>query len=210
MIEKLHLTTIILIAAVIWGALLILDGVVVSLSWFRHLSVVTGVLLIGLSIFDLYLWRLSIFRSWFVKRPLVDGTWKAQLHSNWVDPQTGRVKPPIDGFMVVRQTFSRLSLRLLTPESQSELIGAEVVRADDGSYRILGVYRNEPRLGVRERSPIHYGGLALQVIGSPPVRLQGHYWTDRDTKGEIVLSDRRSVHVDDMPVGTGLHATGAR
>lgn len=210
MIEKLHLTTVILVAALIWGALLILDGVLVSPSWLRHLSVVTGVLLLLLTIFDLYLWRLAIFRSWFVKRPLIDGTWKAQLQSNWVDPQTGQVKPPIDAFMVVRQTFSRMSLRLLTAESQSELLGAEVVRADDGSYRIIGVYRNEPRLGVRERSQIHYGGLVLQVIGSPPERLTGHYWTDRDTKGELALFERRAAHVDDIVAGEGLYVTGAR
>lgn len=210
MIEKLHLTTVILVAAIIWGALLILDGVLVSISWLRHVSVVTGVLLVLLSIFDLYLWRLAIFRSWFVKRPLVDGTWKVQLQSNWIDPRSGQVMPPIDAFMVVRQTFSRMSLRLLTAESQSELLGAEVIRADDGSYRIIGVYRNEPRLGVRERSPIHYGGLVLQVIGSPPVRLTGHYWTDRDTKGEIALSGRRAAHVDDFIAGAGLYATSDR
>jgi hypothetical protein len=210
MIEKMHLTTIIFVTAIIWGMLLIFDGVLVSISWLRHLSIVTGALVVLLTVFDLYLWRLAIFRSWFVKRPLVDGTWKIRLQSNWIDPKTGQVKPAIDGFMVVRQTFSRMSLRLLTAESQSELLGAEVVRADDGSYRIIGVYRNEPRLGVRERSPIHYGGLVLQVIGSPPVRLTGHYWTDRDTKGEIALSDRRTAHVDDTIAGDELYTTSTR
>lgn len=209
MIEKLHLSTIILAAALIWGMLLILDGVFVSISWLRYFSIVMGALLLLLTIFDLYLWRLAIFRSWFVKRPLVDGTWKAQLQSTWVDPKTGQVKPAIDAFMVVRQTFSRMSLRLLTAESQSELLGAEVVRADDGSYRIIGVYRNEPKLGVRERSPIHYGGLVLQVIGSPPVRLTGHYWTDRDTKGEIALSDCRAAHVDDTIAAQELYGSSA-
>lgn len=210
MIEKLHLTTVLLVAAVVWGVLLFIDGVVVSISWLRHLSVVTGVLLLLLAAFDLYLWRLAILRSWFVRRPLVDGTWKAELHSNWKDQTTGESIPPISGFMVARQTFSRLSLRLLTAEAQSELLGAEIVRADDGTYRITGVYRNEPRLGVRDRSPIHYGGLVLQVIGNPPLRLAGHYWTDRDTAGEIILSDRRPAHVDDMSAGTALYAEAAR
>lgn len=206
MIEKLHLTTVLLVAAVLWGILLFLDGVLVSISWLKPLSAVAGVLLILLSAFDLYLWRLPFLRSWFVRRPLVDGTWKAEVHSNWRNPEGGAASQVVNGFMVVRQTFSRLSLRLLTAESQSELLGAEVLRADDGSYRIVGVYRNEPRLGVRDRSPIHYGGLVLQVVGSPPVRLAGHYWTDRDTAGEIVLSDRRTVRVDDMISGTKLYA----
>jgi hypothetical protein len=210
MIEKLHLTTVLLVAAIVWGILLVLDGVVVSVVWLRHLSAVTGVLLILLAAFDLYLWRLPIFRSWFVKRPLLDGTWRAEVRSNWKNPETGSTIDPVIGFMVVRQTFSRLSLRLLTSESQSELLGAEVLRSDDGSYRVIGVYRNEPRLGVRDRSPIHYGGLALQVSGTPPVRLAGQYWTDRDTAGEITLSDRRAVHVHDMTSAAELYAAGTR
>lgn len=210
MIERLHLSTVVLVAAIVWGIVLILDGVTVSITWLRHLSVVTGVLLVLLAAFDLYLWRLPILRSWFVKRPLLDGTWRAEIHSNWKNPETGRTIDAISGFMVARQTFSRLSLRLLTPESQSEILGAEVLRSDDGSYRIIGVYRNEPRLGVRDRSPIHYGGLVLQVVGTPPVRLAGHYWTDRDTAGEVALSDRRAVHIDDMTSGADLYAAGAR
>jgi len=210
MIEKLHLTTVLLVAAIVWGILLILDGVVVSVVWLRHLSAVTGVLLLLLAAFDLYLWRLPILRSWFVKRPLLDGTWRAEVRSNWKNPETSSAIDPVIGFMVVRQTFSRLSLRLLTSESQSELLGAEVLRSDDGSYRVIGVYRNEPRLGVRDRSPIHYGGLVLQVSGTPPVRLAGQYWTDRDTAGEIALSDRRAVHVHDMTSAAELYAVGTR
>lgn len=210
MIEKLHLTTILLVAALIWAVLLVLDGVVVEVTWLRHLSIVAGVVLIILTFFDLYLWRLALFRSWFVRRPTVDGTWKVTLVSNWINPETGQQIPPIEGYMVARQTFSRLSLRLLTSESQSELLGAEVVRADDGSYRIIGVYRNEPSLGVRERSPIHYGGLVLQVIGSPPIRLAGHYWTDRNTAGEINLFEQCSGHADDMAEGAALFGDPAR
>ena len=32
--------------------------------------------------------------------------------------------------------------------------------------------------------------LESQVAGSPPARIEGHYWTDRSTAGELVLSDR--------------------
>ena len=42
MIERLYLSTVLLVAAVIWGIFLILDGVAVSISWLHHLSVVTG------------------------------------------------------------------------------------------------------------------------------------------------------------------------
>ncbi len=206
MIEKLHLSTILLVAAVVWGILLILDGVAVSVVWLRPFSVVVGAILLLVTAFDLYLWRLPVLRGWFVKRPFFDGTWRAEVRSTWKSPETGRTIPSISGFMVIRQTFSHLSLRLITTESHSELLGAEVLRAGDGTYRVIGVYLNEPRLSVRHLSPIHYGALVLQVIGTPPVTLEGHYWTDRDTAGEIALSDRRAVHVDDIRSGTNLYA----
>jgi hypothetical protein len=205
MIERLHLSVLVLIAAVLWAALLLLQGVAVEVSWLRPISVVIGVLLLGLAAFDLYLWKLPLLQNWFVKRPFIGGTWRAELDSTWVEPASGNVIPSISGFMVIRQTFSRLSLRLLTAESQSELLGAEILRADDGTYRLMGVYHSEPRLTVRDRSPIHYGGLVLQVVGTPASTLEGHYWTDRNTSGEITLSKRRRKQANDMTSAAALY-----
>lgn len=198
MIERLHLSALLLVAAVLWGLLLFLNGVVVSISWLRHLAVITGVLILLLAAFDLSLWKWRWLSPWFVSRPVIDGTWQTEITSSYIDPKTGVIVAPISAFMVVRQTFSRLSLRLITPESRSEVLGAEMVRSEDGTYRVIGVYRNEPRLSVRDRSPIHYGGLVLQVHGQPPSQLEGHYWTDRNTSGEILLLERRPSHVDDL------------
>ena len=94
--------------------------------------------------------------------------------------------------MVIRQTYSSISLRLLTDESSSELIGAEIITLSDGTIRMAGVYRNEPRQLLRERSPIHNGAILLEIIGRPVTRLKGHYWTDRNTAGEIELNNRRN------------------
>jgi len=154
--------------------------------------------MILLAAFDLWLWRLPWLRGWLVRRPLLDGTWRSEIRSNYKDPTTGNQIAPLAGFIVIRQTFSRLNLCLITEESRSELLGAEVVRAADGTYRVFGVYRNEPRFSVRRRSEIHYGGLALQVAGVPPQTVDGHYWTDRDTAGELTLRDRKRQHADDF------------
>ena len=192
MISKTHLSTILFLAAMAWGILLVITGVTVSISWLKYLSTVTGILLLLLGAFDLWLWRLPFLQGWFVKHPVIRGTWRVVMRSNWVDPSTGKVIEPIVGFMVVRQNYSSLSLRLLTSWSSSELIGAAIVSNSDGTASITGVYRNEPRQSIRQRSPIHYGALLLHVIGSPVTGLTGHYWTDRNTAGEIELSNRRS------------------
>ena len=55
-----------------------------------------------------------------------------------------------------------------------------------------GVYRNEPRFEVRDKSPIHYGAVWLKVIDEPPKKVIGHYWTDRESAGEMELTDQQS------------------
>jgi len=193
MLSRLHLSTILVIAAVLWGATLIFAGVAVKVTWFQPFSVVVGILILILAAFDVWLWRISWLRGWFVKRPCIRGTWRASLQSQWVDPESGKRPPAIEAYIAIRQTYSLLSMRLMTEESASELLGAEMVRSVDGTCRIAGVYRNEPRLAVRERSPIHYGAVLLEVEGDPPVRLAGHYWTDRDSQGEVVTESHKTT-----------------
>lgn len=35
---------------------------------------------------------------------------------------------------------------------------------------------------------MHHGGIILSVKGKSPVGLEGQFWTDRGTKGELYLS----------------------
>ncbi len=190
MVSRAYISTITLLTALIWGILLILNGVAVSITWFQPFSAVVGILIVLLSIFDLWLWRLPIFRGWFVKRPDLGGTWQATVKSDWLDPSTGKTMEPVHGYMVIRQTFSSLSLRLLTEESTSRLIGAEIVSLNDRTFDIVGVYISNPRFSVRQRSPIHNGAVLLHIPDFIATTLRGHYWTDRKTAGEIELVKR--------------------
>lgn len=185
MLSRLHLSVILLLAASIWGAVLVLNGVAVNGAWFRPFSTVVGVLLLIFVAFDLWAWRWRLLHGWFVPRPDLRGTWRVELQSDWKNPATGTVIEPIVAYLVVRQTFSSLSARMLTAESASELVAAEINKASDGTYRLAAVYRNEPKLSVRDRSPIHFGALVLDVQGDPARDLAGHYWTDRNSRGEV-------------------------
>jgi hypothetical protein len=65
-------------------------------------------------------------------------------------------------------------------------------------YELAGVYRNTPQVHLRgERSEIHYGALLLELKGDPVNGLQGHYWTDRQTRGTLELSNRQKRLVND-------------
>jgi hypothetical protein len=186
MIARIHLTPIILIAGLLWLALLFISGVAVEIAWLSNLVPVVPILLVALAVFDRWGWRWSWLNGWFADRPVLIGTWRATL-------QPYGSGEPVHGWMVVRQTFSTLSMRLLTSESASRLVADRILLASDGMFRVVGVYANHPKLSIRDRSQIHYGGLLLDVHGLPPQSLEGHYWTDRGSRGTIVLTDRTSA-----------------
>lgn len=200
--SRLHISAILFIAAGVWGVALIVAGFPVNADWFKPFSVVVGVLVLVLSIADRWLWRLRWLRPWLFNMPDLNGTWKVVIHPTAPEPPHDEVI----AYMVIRQTFSTVSLRLFTAESHSETLSARVVRCDDGTCNLAAVYRNTPRLQVRQRSPLHHGALLLNVQGDPPESLAGQYWTDRLSQGELVLSARSPALADSFDQATRLTA----
>ena len=203
MLSRLHLSVILLTAAAVWGIALILAGFQITPDWFKPFSIVVGVLIVLLSVADKWLWRMKWLRPWLFNMPELHGTWRVHLQ-----PTAPATSPrEVTAFMVIRQTFSTISLRLYTAESHSETLSARVVRCDDGTCNVAAVYRNTPRLQVRDQSPLHHGALLLSVQGDPPKTLAGQYWTDRLSQGEMTLSHRaaRLAHCYDE----GLRVVGS-
>ena len=187
-----YIKAVIYATALAWTIILYVNHEAIRSAWFGPLSTATGIVIYAVIAFDLWFWKLPFLHGWFVKRPIIDGTWKVEIRSQWRSPGSGSGIPAVEGYMIVRQTLSTLSLRLLTQESSSELIGSEVVCSADGLYCVSGVYRNEPRLEVRSGSPIHYGAVWLKVIDDEAEKkVIGHYWTDRESAGEMELSNRQ-------------------
>lgn len=184
------LSIIVLFTSLIFGILLIVDGVTVEPSWLRFLSPVVAILMFLLSIFDLYFWR--FFPELLIKRPKIYGTWQGTIHSNWINPETGNQIDPIECYTAIHQTFSTVSYRQMTAESASDLVAKEIILSSANVYQLVGVYFNESRILIRDegRNPIHYGGIRMNVIGSPATKLIGEYWTSRNTVGELNLTER--------------------
>jgi len=192
-----YVKAIIYAAVTVWAIALLVSGQKLSSDLLRPLSTVTSIVVFLAIAFELWLWKLPFLHGWLVKRPVLTGTWCAELRSNWKDA-SGAPIPAIEGYVVIRQTFLSLSLRLLTKESSSHLVGTEIVCSVDRQYCVSGVYRNEPRYQDRSHSQIHFGAVWLQVIDTPTQMLQGHYWTDRNTAGEMLLTDRRKPEFQDF------------
>jgi hypothetical protein len=191
---------------IIWAVLLHLDHQTVYSALLKPLSDVTTAVLTLAMVFDLWIWKWPIFRGWLVKRPIIDGTWKVEMVSDWEDPTTGERAGPITGYMVITQTLSKLTMRQLTKESTSSLVGTEIVCSPEDVYCIGGVYMNKPGAAVRHRSAIHYGAIWLEVSDDDPASMAGQYWTDRKTGGPLKLTHRIKKKVKSFEGAAALYS----
>lgn len=193
MLTRLHISSFIGLTIAAWLLALWFQGMpVLSADFVKPFGTVVGVITLIVTLFNKYMWSWRIFKGWYVKRPNLKGTWKVELKSSWVNPDTGEGIAPIYGYAVIRQSLTFLSLRLMTKESRSVLVAHSIEQQeDDDLFKLVGVYRNEPKIELQGvRSEIHHGSFALEIHGSPVEELEGHYWTDRATKGGMKLVDR--------------------
>lgn len=193
MLTRLHVTSFIGLTILVWLLALWAQGMpVLDAQFVKPFSLVVGVIFFVVTCFNKMCWAWPIFRGWYVKRPDLRGTWKVELQSGWINPETKESIPPIKGYAVIRQTLTSLSLRLFTKESKSVLVAHSIeIQEDDELFKLVGVYRNEPSIELQGvRSEIHYGAFSLDVHGCPVAELEGHYWTDRSTKGKMKLFGR--------------------
>jgi len=198
MLSRLHISSFIGFTIAVWLVALWVQGMpVLTMSFLTPFGIVVGTISFVVTMFNKYAWAWPIFRGWYVNRPDMRGTWEVELRSSWINPETDEGIPPITGYAVVRQTLMSFSLRLMTTESKSILIAHSIEHEQDGLFRLAGIYRNEPRIDLQGvRSEIHHGAFALEIHGSPVESLEGHYWTDRQTKGAIKLFNRREQLYD--------------
>lgn len=193
-LSRLYIGTLIGIGAAIWVLVLLILGNSLTWDFVAPYGIVVTTLGLIVGAFDRWAWRWRLFQGWFVNRPDLRGSWLVEIDSDWIDPATDKQIEPMIGYMVVRQTFTTLSMRLMTRESSSWLHAHRITKTDDDVFQVMGIFENMPDVHLRgDRSEIHYGSLWLQVLGDPPNSLKGHYWTDRKTRGSLNLTHRKSI-----------------
>jgi hypothetical protein len=184
------------IAAIVWTAWFSIQGTPLHLSDLKPFSVTAAVIVAVFEAFDRWAWRLGPLPR-LIGIPDLRGTWTGQLRSTFVDKETGKSIEPIEVYLVVRQTYSRIRTALLTKESKSTSLVSSLDCQRDTTPTIQWTYRNIPALLLQSRSRIHHGAVMMDIHGSPARRLTGFYWTDRDTKGELTFEGRtKSIHSD--------------
>jgi len=198
MLSRTHIVSFVGLTIGAWLLALWVQGTpVLSLDFLRPFSIVVGVVGGVVTIFSKWAWAWRAFQGWFVNRPDIRGTWEVELQSNWENPETNEGIPPILAYAAIRQSLTTLSIRLMTSESKSFLIAHSIELEIDGIFRIAGIYRNEPNIELQgDRSEIHHGSMLLEVYGAPPSSLEGHYWTDRNTRGVMKFTKRNENQFD--------------
>lgn len=167
----------------------------------RVLMQLSGLAVLAVSVllfaFDRFLWKLPVI-NYFTKRPVLHGTWKGTFESDYEYPETGKKQGPTEAYFAARQTYSSLHVRFITRRSGSESMACELKTKSDGRYEIYAVYESRPPLLAQKGSPVHRGGLILEVVGDPARALEGSYWTDRKTKGDLKLDGYSEKLHDDF------------
>jgi SMODS-associating 2TM, beta-strand rich effector domain len=183
-----------LIAAVVL-LFALLSGRTVSSDLLRYFSGAASIVVFLLLAFDRWLWRWLPLAV--TGRPILDGTWKLTLKSTHVDPRTGSTQPPSECYLVIRQTFSTITVGGLFDSSRSWSMSAEICELN-GQRTLWYVYRSEARTMSREGNPPRRGAAALNISTTPRTRLEGDYWTEAGTRGEIETSGYSKRHYQDF------------
>jgi len=140
-------------------------------------------------LFKRWFWKLSIFRGWLVKIPNLNGEWVGTLQSTWKDPSTRKVISPIIIDANIKQDLTSVAVDITSNEMVSQSIVAVVkCNSERDVVEICYTYQSEPGATVRHRSEIHFGTAKLSYKNSRGKEtLEGNYWTDRKTTGDISL-----------------------
>lgn len=150
-----------------------------------HISTTITVNILLWTIFIKWVWKFKIFYPWLVQTPDLSGKWKGFLKSNWQD---GKLDP-IPTEVTIKQSFLHIQVIIKTGESRSYSVGASFdIDEERGYQQLFYSYLNTPKAGVRNRSEIHYGTTLLNFEGFKVDKLEGEYWTSRETTGEIQLT----------------------
>ncbi|NYT79077.1 hypothetical protein H0A71_19000 [Alcaligenaceae bacterium] len=156
-------------------------------------------------------WRLKIFRGWLVPFPNLNGSWVGSIYSDWKNPETGEKPPPIPVMLTVNQSFFHISCMMRTSEMESSSYAEGFLIDPERQIKNLAYsYTSKPRLSLSERSITHDGTAAFKIVENPNKKLSGRYWTERLTKGEILLQYYSEKMLEELPDDLDEHPVTER
>ena len=174
---------------------------------FQILPTVISIDLVFCLTFAYFLWRLPIFKNWLVPFPNLNGTWKGEICTTWIDPETGERPGPIPAILTIKQSFLHISCVMRTAEMTSRsLTSGFVLDKENQLEGLVYTYDSNPIETVRERSPQHCGTMVFEIVREDKqIKLVGGYWTGRKTTGTIEMHFWQKERIDAFPQEMGTH-----
>lgn len=181
----------------VYAAVLYLAGVKLDHDLKKALAYLPSAAVLLVVIFDRWLWKVPrIFK--FHRRPVLGGTWRVELRpdkDSLIPP--GGNWGPIEGYLVIEQTYWSIAIRQYTAESASESRATSWLTKTEASPVVLNfTYDNVPKREHIARSQRHVGACELRTAPGRPSTLEGVYFTDRFTAGDMscaLVSDNTSA-----------------
>lgn len=158
--------------------LISLDNIIKGISiydLFGYASEAVGITIIIILLYEKVLWKYNPFEF----TPKLSSRYKGILKSTFDNKE-------IDASLEIKQTLLTVHIMLFTEESKSKSLSASIDEVL-GEKQLLYCYINTPKSEYRHRSEIHYGTAILSVEN--PHKLEGQYYTDRKTCGDMSFSE---------------------
>ena len=150
-------------------------------------------------VFTIWFWRCKCLQGWLIPFPDLNGTWEGQIQMNLKDNE-GKIPDDIPTILTIKQTFRRMSCVMRTEEMESHSYFAGFCIDKEAQVkRLCYSYTSKPKTALRDRSTPHDGTILFNIIGSPVEKLDGEYWTQRETSGTVTLTYRTSDLLDEIP-----------
>lgn len=198
---KPFLYILLIFSGAIWFVVAMLKGMnMTSFLDFMSLipSVVTADMLL-VAIFVKWGWKWKWLQYWLVPFPDLNGTWIGKLQTNWKDDQ-GKTLEPIPVMLTIHQSFFHLSCVMRTNEMTSHsYVEGFCIDPDRQLKKLCYSYSSSPKIALRERSTPHDGTAVFNIVGTPIHKLDGEYWTQRQTTGSITLAFHSKEILDELP-----------
>ena len=175
------------VAAVLagWGLHRSLTYLSLSPPWWLDTPSVLGFFGLFWKWFDHQLWRVGFLHKWgVIDIPDLRGGWSAQIASSYEAESAS-----VTGEATIEQTWSRISIVIRWPNSQSRSVSAALQAGAGLRQELVYTYVNEPGANAVPTMEMHRGTTWLQVDPGRET-LEGHYYSGRGRQqfGDMVLT----------------------
>lgn len=175
-------------------------------EFIKILPTVISIDVIIFGIFAQWGWKYRLFRGWLVRHPNLHGTWLGQANSDWIDPSTKKGISSIPVMLTIKQTFLSISCVSRTAEMGSLSYAESFIIDEEKQLKALAFCStNTPINSVRHRNPAHDTATYLRIIERPERKLQGCYWTQHKTTGEVTFEFYSKELLEQLPGDIGEH-----